>query len=151
MENNLFQQTGNIRISSHASWAMQRTHSIPTMDQRGPYRIYRHMLDSLPGRCAHIFEYHRTTLARCWQYPGGNKELWHENQNFEMRVHPKSNEVPGVHHLTKSSQDRSGQEASHLALDKLHQNIENPMFQRILQCLLMLHQRIQPNSKTPIR
>jgi len=40
MEDNLFNKTGNLRISSHAIWTMQRTGSVPKMNQGVFYGIY---------------------------------------------------------------------------------------------------------------
>jgi len=49
MEDDLFNKTGNLRVSSHAILTMQRTSSVPTMDQRGPYGTHRHVLHRLSG------------------------------------------------------------------------------------------------------
>ena len=49
MEENLVNQAGDLRISRHAIWTMQRTGGVPTIDQRGPYGTHHHVLHCLSG------------------------------------------------------------------------------------------------------
>ena len=68
MENDFFDKARNIRVPSHALWAMQRTSGIPTLDQQDPYGTYRHVLHSLSGRRFHLLENLTTTPKRRQQH-----------------------------------------------------------------------------------
>ena len=48
---------------------MQRTSSIPAIDQRDPHEIYRHVLYCLPGRRTYIFQQSTTTPKGHQKYP----------------------------------------------------------------------------------
>jgi len=49
MEDNPFNKARDLRIPTHAIRTMQRTGGVPTMDQRGPYGTYRHVLHRRSG------------------------------------------------------------------------------------------------------
>ena len=96
---------------------MQRTSSFPTMHQRDPHGIHRHVLYCLSRRCTHILQQPTTTPARCQEYPRSNKEIGNEGQTFQMRIPQGGNRVPRVYHQPRRNQDRPSQDTSHMGLE----------------------------------
>jgi len=132
MQDNLFNKTRNLRISSHAIWTMQRTSSVPTMDQRGPYGTHRHVLHHLSGRHTPIFKYPTTTPKRRQQYPRNNTKIGDEGQTIQMLIPPKPDGISRIYYWTRRGQDSPSQDTSHPGLDGPQENTRDPMLPRIL-------------------
>ena len=141
MEDNLFNKARDLRIPSHAIWAMQRTSGVPTMDLRDPYGTHRHVLYRLLGRRTNIFEYPTPTPKGCQQYPQSDTKIGNEGQTIQMRIPSRRNRISGIHHWTRRSQDGSSQDTSHMGLDNTKENQGNPMLPRILQLLPKIYRR----------
>jgi len=98
----------------------------------------------------HILEYPITTPKRRQQHPRSNTKIRDEGQTIQVRIPPKRDRIPGIHHWTRRSQERPRQGTCHIGLDNPQENKANPMLPRILQLLLTIYRRIQQNSKTTI-
>ena len=68
-----------------------------------------------------------------------------------MRIPPKQNRIPRIHHWTRGGQDRPSQDTSYMALDNTQENQEHPMLPRILQLLPTMYRRFQQDSQGTIR
>jgi len=121
------------------------------MDQRGPYGTHRHVIDWLSVRRTHIFEHPTATPKRRQEHPRGNTKIRDESQALQVRIPPKRNRIPRVHHWTRRGQDRPSQDTSHMGLENTQENQGNPMLPRILQLLPTIYRRIQQDSQTAVR
>ena len=68
-----------------------------------------------------------------------------------MRIPPKRNRIPRIHHWTRSGQDKPSQDTSHMGLDNTQENQGNPMLPRILQLLPTIYRSFQQDSQATIR
>jgi len=151
MENDIHHKIRHLRILDNAFWANQCTCTLPKMDQQNLAIIYRHMLHSVPGRCPNILGQPGTTPKRHGCHHPRHTTTRNETQTVEMRISPKRNRIPRIHHQQRRSQSRPYQNSSHMGLESTYQQKGNSGIHGILQLLPTLYKRIQQNSQTPVR
>jgi len=109
------------------------------------------MLHSVSGGCPHIFRQSGTTPKGCGRHHSCYQKARDETETIKMRVSPKRNRIPRIHHQQRRSQSRPYQNSSNMGVETTHQQERNPRIHAILQLLSTVCRRIQQDSQTPIR